>query len=266
MRGLGKGGAKRHRKMLRDNVQGITKPAVRRLARRGGVKRISGLVYEETRGVLKAFMEDVIRDAVTYTDHAKRKTVTALDVVYALKRQGRPLYGFGESAAPPPRPKKPQATGQRIAVMAATEKHETPTISAVKDLVLRKRADAVGWMESNYADVFSTLLAPPTQSLDSQFSISRIDQDSIATQIPAAFDRRLFLLHLLLTVRPQSYNQIHDTKRLFSEKLRVGALKAYLAHFGPQKGARPKSVFPGMKPRARSTCSPRSRAGSRTPT
>ncbi|XP_053459600.1 uncharacterized protein LOC128594725 [Nycticebus coucang] len=95
-KGLGKGGAKRHRKVLRDNIQGITKPAIRRLARRGGVKRISGLIYEETRGVLKVFLENVIRDAVTYTEHAKRKTVTAMDVVYALKRQGRTLYGFGD--------------------------------------------------------------------------------------------------------------------------------------------------------------------------
>ena len=106
-KGLGKGGAKRHRKVLRDNIQakssplntliifnaqGITKPAIRRLARRGGVKRISGLIYEETRGVLKVierwdlcycfcfevFLENVIRDAVTYTEHAKRKTVTAM--------------------------------------------------------------------------------------------------------------------------------------------------------------------------------------------
>jgi histone H4 len=91
-KGLGKGGAKRHRKVLRDNIQGITKPAIRRLARRGGVKRI----YEETRGVLKVFLENVVRDAVTYTEHARRKTVTAMDVVYAaLKRQGRTLYGFG---------------------------------------------------------------------------------------------------------------------------------------------------------------------------
>ena len=36
--------------------------------------------------------QDVIRDSVTYTEHAKRKTVTSLDVVYALKRQGRTLY------------------------------------------------------------------------------------------------------------------------------------------------------------------------------
>ncbi|CAL2044666.1 unnamed protein product [Caenorhabditis brenneri] len=92
-KGLGKGGAKRHRKVLRDNIQGITKPAIRRLARRGGVKRISGLIYEETRGVLKVFLENVIRDAVTYCEHAKRKTVTAMDVVYALKRQGRTLFG-----------------------------------------------------------------------------------------------------------------------------------------------------------------------------
>ncbi|XP_065074493.1 uncharacterized protein LOC135698444 [Ochlerotatus camptorhynchus] len=71
------------------------RPAIRRLARRGGVKRISGLIYEETRGVLKVFLEIMILDAVTCTEHAKRKTVMAMDVVYALKRQGGTLYGFG---------------------------------------------------------------------------------------------------------------------------------------------------------------------------
>ena len=92
---MGKGGAKRRRKVLRDNIQGITKPAIRRLARRGGVKRISGIMYEQTRGVLKVFLEDVARDAVAYTEHARRKTVTATDVVHALKRHGFTLYGFG---------------------------------------------------------------------------------------------------------------------------------------------------------------------------
>lgn len=94
-KGLGKGGAKRHRAVLRDNIQGITKPAIRRLARRGGVKRLSGDIYEEIRNVLKIFLEDVVRDSVVYTEHAHRKTVTAMDVMYALKRQGRTLYGFG---------------------------------------------------------------------------------------------------------------------------------------------------------------------------
>merc|ERR1711964_706288 len=97
-KGLGKVGigGKRHKKrVLRETIQGVTKPAIRRLARRGGVKRISALIYDETRTVLKSFLESVIRDSVTYTEHARRKTVTALDVVYALKRQGRTLYGFG---------------------------------------------------------------------------------------------------------------------------------------------------------------------------
>lgn len=94
-KGLGKAGTKRYRKVLRDNIQGITKPTIRRLARRGGVKCISGLVYEEIRDVLKIFLENVFRDAVNYTEHAKRTTVTAMDIVYALKRQGRMLYGYG---------------------------------------------------------------------------------------------------------------------------------------------------------------------------
>ena len=95
-KGLGKGGAMRHKRLAsRDNIKGVTNPAIRRLARRGGVKRLSGLIYDETRGALRSFLTGVIRDAVTYTEHARRKTVTAIDVVYALKRQGRALYGFG---------------------------------------------------------------------------------------------------------------------------------------------------------------------------
>jgi histone H4 len=95
-KGFGKlGGAKRIKHSNKQVILGITKPAIRRLARRGGVKRISAEIYEETRNVLKSFLENVVRDAVTYTEHARRKTVTALDVVYALKRQGRTLYGFG---------------------------------------------------------------------------------------------------------------------------------------------------------------------------
>ena len=95
--GKGKVGTKRitQKRSNKASIEGITKPAIRRLARRGGVKRISGLIYEETRGVLKVFLENVIRDSVTYTEHARRKTVTAMDVVYALKRQGKTLYGFG---------------------------------------------------------------------------------------------------------------------------------------------------------------------------
>merc|ERR1711936_951148 len=75
-----------NKKVARENIEGITKPAIRRLARRGGVKRISHFIYEDTRHVLKNFLESVVRDTIAYTEHARRKTVTAMDVVYALKR------------------------------------------------------------------------------------------------------------------------------------------------------------------------------------
>jgi histone H4 len=78
-----------------STLSGITKPAIRRLARRGGVKRISRPIYDEVRQELRLFLETTLRDATTYCEHAKRKTVKPLDIVYALKRKGRDLYGYG---------------------------------------------------------------------------------------------------------------------------------------------------------------------------
>jgi len=86
----------KRKKAVKQVLFGVTKPAIRRLARRGGVKRISSLIYDEARGLLKYFLEGVIKDSVTYTEHAKRKTVTAMDIVYSLKRQGRTIYGYGQ--------------------------------------------------------------------------------------------------------------------------------------------------------------------------
>lgn len=93
MSGRGKGGkglgkAPRRRKVLRDNISGITKPGITRLARAGGVKRIELYVYEEIRGVLKLHLENLIRDAVTFTEHDRRKTVSVSDVRKAAKRMG----------------------------------------------------------------------------------------------------------------------------------------------------------------------------------
>ncbi|KAK3687485.1 histone-fold-containing protein [Podospora appendiculata] len=90
----GKLGVKRHRKILKENIQGITKPAIRRLARRGGVKRISAGIYEEVRAALKRRLELILRDCVSYTEYRQAKTVTVTDVIFALKRIGRPIYGF----------------------------------------------------------------------------------------------------------------------------------------------------------------------------
>jgi histone H4 len=94
--GLGKGGTKRHRRILYYSIEGISRASIRKLARRAGVMRMSTLVYNETRAVLKVFVQHLVQDAVVYTEHARRKTVTKMDVLYALKRQGRKPYGFGD--------------------------------------------------------------------------------------------------------------------------------------------------------------------------
>lgn len=79
-------------KAKQSAIHGITKPAIRRLARRGGVQRLSGDVYDATRSALRSFMEPIIKDAIVYSQSTKRKTVMLVDVLHALKRNGRTLY------------------------------------------------------------------------------------------------------------------------------------------------------------------------------
>ncbi|KAI1098836.1 histone-fold-containing protein [Jackrogersella minutella] len=110
-RGIGgKGGIKRHRKILYDNIQGITKPAIRRLARRGGVKRISAQIYDEVRVALRARLTEIIEHCVIYTEYRKRKTVTINDVIHSLRRLGRPIYGFDDVTGGPAKNKKSSTT------------------------------------------------------------------------------------------------------------------------------------------------------------
>jgi histone H4 len=107
---LPKTGAKRHRKIIKDCIRGITKPAIRRMARRGGVKRISATIYDEARHALKTFLSTVLRDVVTYTEYRNAKTVTANDVIFALRRIGRPIYGFDPDTH---NPRKEKSTNVR---------------------------------------------------------------------------------------------------------------------------------------------------------
>ncbi|KXX82073.1 Histone H4.2 [Madurella mycetomatis] len=106
----GKVGAKRHRKIVKDCIRGITKPAIRRLARRGGVKRISAGIYDSIREALKSRLTMILRDCVTYTEYRNQKTVTVNDVIFALRRIGKPIYGFDpETWTQPPKKQPGQA-------------------------------------------------------------------------------------------------------------------------------------------------------------
>lgn len=45
------------RKVLRDNIEGLSNAAIMRLAHKAGVKSLTSLIYEEMRGVIKVFLE-----------------------------------------------------------------------------------------------------------------------------------------------------------------------------------------------------------------
>ena len=47
----------------------LSKASICRLARRGGIEHISGLLYKQTRSVLKSFLHNPLRDVLTYADH-----------------------------------------------------------------------------------------------------------------------------------------------------------------------------------------------------
>ncbi|CAG8537794.1 16633_t:CDS:2, partial [Acaulospora colombiana] len=85
---------KKANKLLRENIKGITKPDIRRLARRGGVKRISAAIYDHARAALKDFLTDTLRDVVSYLEYERKKTIGVMEVLLALKRRGKTLYGF----------------------------------------------------------------------------------------------------------------------------------------------------------------------------
>jgi histone H4 len=93
-----KNAAKRttRRPELKDSVDGIvTNGAIRRLARRGGVQRISSSSNSHVRDYIDDFLNRVVRDSLSYCEHRRAMTITAMDVVYALKKNGRTLYGYG---------------------------------------------------------------------------------------------------------------------------------------------------------------------------
>jgi histone H4 len=77
-KGLGKGGAKHHRKVLRENIlSALTNGASRRLARRGGgVKRISDTCYDETGDALKKYLKGVIADCLCLAEHDRNLAIT----------------------------------------------------------------------------------------------------------------------------------------------------------------------------------------------
>ncbi|CAO1295544.1 unnamed protein product [Diamesa tonsa] len=81
---------------VKGGIEGFTMPAIRRLDRLIiHLIKNSCLVNQETLDVIRIFVKNVIRDAVTYTEHSKRSKITAKDVAEALKLHNRTFHGLG---------------------------------------------------------------------------------------------------------------------------------------------------------------------------
>jgi histone H4 len=86
--GRGRMGLKRLKRTELKTQPALTRPSMRRLARRAGVKRISAGIYEETPAALRTWLTKIVADACVFTEHARRYTVTLNDILMALKRNG----------------------------------------------------------------------------------------------------------------------------------------------------------------------------------
>ena len=86
--------------VLRDNIHAIDNHHFDSMMRQGGVLRNSDLIYEESRGVLKVVLENVLRNAITYCGHERETIVTSKHVTRALQDHGTPVWGFGHPDIP----------------------------------------------------------------------------------------------------------------------------------------------------------------------
>ncbi|MCJ1245504.1 hypothetical protein MMC30_002708 [Trapelia coarctata] len=52
------------------------------------------MIYEDVRAATTDKLKSLIEECCIYVEYRKAKTVTVSDVIFALKRQGTPIYGF----------------------------------------------------------------------------------------------------------------------------------------------------------------------------
>ncbi len=79
---------------MENSTKLIRKPALKRLCRRAGIKRLDGYTYAEIRTSLRDFLKPLIRQSIHVMRHNGRITVTSEDVAFVLKNTNTPVYGI----------------------------------------------------------------------------------------------------------------------------------------------------------------------------
>ena len=85
-------GQRHHRALVRERAV-IGRRGLRRLGRRAGVYRFSNKIYADANSAVREFLTNVLQATITYTEHARRKTISAQDVKRGLElAYGMKLY------------------------------------------------------------------------------------------------------------------------------------------------------------------------------
>ena len=74
----------KYKKILRDNIYGITDPGLTRLMRRGGIKTQCGLIFEESRNILMVWLKKLIKNVIMFSEYSRRKTIMPEDIWESL--------------------------------------------------------------------------------------------------------------------------------------------------------------------------------------
>jgi histone H3/H4 len=88
-------GTKRHQQAAKKGRVGMTNGVVRRIALRSGVKRLGSSVYRPCKAELQHFLDQAVPRSAAFATHAKRHTLTSVDVVKALHSMGVFMVGYG---------------------------------------------------------------------------------------------------------------------------------------------------------------------------
>ena len=113
-------------KVLRDNIAGITIPAIQRLCRSAGAFRISAVCYDEIRRIIKTDLEQLISKSVVLAQTSKRNTLMEKDVRGAAQSNGIDLaFGINQKVSAT---KGAKSCGKRPRTSNAIKKKKAGTV------------------------------------------------------------------------------------------------------------------------------------------
>lgn len=84
---------KRHKRATSIKTDGVSNPALKRVARSGGVKTVPAHMYGDGKRVLDNFFRITLECAITFAAMNGRVTIQSSDVKNALEMRGRTVYG-----------------------------------------------------------------------------------------------------------------------------------------------------------------------------